>query len=93
MRNIFIYIAMGIIALQAGCSVVQIEHEESSIPCGSSVKLAVQQQTLNPEAGSDAPVVGLDGRYAAKVAEKYNEGPRTESQDGQSVSEIVIGAK
>ena len=93
MRNIIIYIAMGLMTLQAGCSLVQIEHEESTLPFGSSARLAVKQQILNPEAGSDAPVVGLDGRYAAKVAEKYNEGPKTEAKDGQSVSEIVIGAR
>jgi len=92
MQNLSIYAAIICIMLQAGCAVM-IDHEESTVPFGSSTRLAIRQQTLNPEADSDAPVVGLDGRYAAKVAEKYNEGPRTDPKDGQSVSEIVIGAK
>ena len=78
---------------QAGCSLVQVQHEESTVPFGSSVKLAIRQQTLNPEAGGDAPVVGLDGRYAATVADTYYEGPKTEAGTGQSVSEIIIGTK
>lgn len=92
MQNMFVYFALTAIMLQAGCGLTQIQHEESTIPFGSSVRLAVKQQTLNPEAGGDAPVVGLDGRYASKVAEKYHEGPKTKSEDGQSISEIIIDA-
>lgn len=89
MQNIFVSIAMGLIIAQAGCSPL-IQHEESTRPFGSSVRLAVQQQIVNPEAGSDAPVVGLDGRYAASVAGAYQEGPRTKAEDGQSVSETIV---
>ncbi len=90
MRNTFIYIAMALIMAQAGCSGPLIQHDESTRAFGESARLAVRQQTLNPEAGTDAPVVGLDGRYAASVAEKYNEGPKTKSDKGQSVSELII---
>lgn len=93
MQNLLIYITIIGIMFQAGCSIVQVQHEESSIPFGSSVKLAISQQTLNPEAGGDAPVVGLDGRYAAKVAGAYQEGPKTEAKEGQSVSETIIETK
>lgn len=93
MKNLFIYLVIVGIMFQAGCAMVQTEHTESTIPFGSSVKLAVSQQTLNPEAGGTAPVMGLDGRYAASVANKHYEGPKTKSEKGQSVSEIIIGAK
>ncbi|CCH48693.1 hypothetical protein [Pseudodesulfovibrio piezophilus] len=85
-------VAIGIL-LQAGCSLTQVEHKESTIPFGSSVRMAVKQQIFNPEAGGDAPVVGLNGRYAASVAKKYDAGPKTEAASGPSVSETIIGTK
>lgn len=90
MNNIFVYLGMFLIVLQAGCSPL-IQHEESTRPFGQSARMALHQQILNPEAGTDAPVTGLDGRYASSVAEKYQAGPVTESKDGMSISEIVIG--
>lgn len=93
MNKFFIYIAMTGIMLQAGCSVLQVQHEESTLPFGHSTRLAVKQQILDPNAGGDAPVVGLDGRYAAKVVEKRHDGPVTKAEDGMSISEVVIGAK
>lgn len=93
MKNIIIVTAalLGLLG-QAGCGLL-VKHEESTLPFGSSVKLAMQQQIYNPEAGGDAPVVGQDGRYAATVAKKYQEGPQTKAETGQSVSEIIIGTK
>ncbi|SOB59734.1 conserved protein of unknown function [Pseudodesulfovibrio profundus] len=93
MQNVLIYLAIIGIMLQAGCSVVQVQHEESSIAFGSSARLAMRQQILNPEAGGDAPVVGIDGRYAETVAEKYLKGPKTKSESGQSISEVIIGTR
>jgi len=90
MQNVFVYLAILGIMLQAGCSPL-IQHEESTKPFGSSARLALSQQILNPDAGGDAPVVGLDGRYAAEVAKAYQEGPKTDASDGQSVSELIIG--
>jgi len=79
MRNILIYIAMVGIMLQAGCGTM-FESERSTPPFGSSVRMAVASQTANPEAGGDAPVVGLDGKYADAVVKKHQEGPREKSQ-------------
>jgi hypothetical protein len=92
MGNFVVYLAVIVIMLQMGCSPL-IQHEESTIPFGSAVRQAVNQQILNPDAGNDAPVVGLDGRYAAKVGAKYNEGPSTKPDQGQSVSELIISGK
>lgn len=89
MRNVLVYIAVIGIMVQMGCSPLT-RHEESTAPFGSAVRQALNQQILNPGAGSDAPVVGLDGRYAATVGTTYQEGPKTEAGEGQSVSEIII---
>ena len=85
MQNLLIYLAMVGIMLQAGCGTM-FEAEETTPSFGSSVTMAIRSQTANPEAGTDAPVVGLDGRYAAKVAEKYQSGPveKTERQTGSA---------
>jgi uncharacterized protein YceK len=83
MQNVLIYIAIIGIMLQAGCGAM-VTPDETTPPFGSSVNMAVRSQIANPEAGTDAPVVGLDGRYAAKVAEKYQNGPieKAERQTG-----------
>jgi uncharacterized protein YceK len=88
MQNFLIYLAIVGIMLQAGCSA--ISPKESTPPFGSSVRMAVASQTANPEAGSDAPVVGLDGKYAASAAEKYQAGPKEKSdRDFGSIFGVV----
>ncbi|WP_207264657.1 hypothetical protein [Desulfovibrio sp. Huiquan2017] len=76
MRNILIYIAMVGIMLQAGCGTM-FENDRTSPEFGSSVRMAVASQTANPEAGGDAPVVGIDGQYAAAMVARYQAGPST----------------
>ncbi|MCJ2164426.1 MULTISPECIES: hypothetical protein [unclassified Pseudodesulfovibrio] len=78
MQNFMIYLAIVGIMLQAGCGA--IFPKESTPPFGSSVRMAVASQTANPEAGSDALVVGLDGKYAAAAAEKHQAGPKEKSE-------------
>ncbi len=42
---------------------------------GTSARLAVVNQTLNPEAGKNLePVTGLDGKTAEGIMKKYREG-------------------
>ncbi|NDV20698.1 hypothetical protein GO013_14900 [Pseudodesulfovibrio sp. JC047] len=84
MQNLLIYLGMIGIMLQAGCGIMN--NVDTSAPrFGSSVRMALESQRANPEAGSSAPVVGLDGRYAAKAAEKYQAGPK-EKKDRESGS-------
>ena len=90
MKNIIVYAAIVGIMLQAGCGNL-ITHEETTPPFGSSARLAVSQQIADPTPPTDAPVAYKDGRYAAAVAEKYQEGPQTDPAEGMSISEIVIG--
>ena len=92
MQNCFVYFALILIMLQGGCGAM-IEHKETTPPFGSSLRLAVSQQIADPTPPTDAPVAYKDGRYAAAVARKYEEGPRIKPEAGVSVSEIVIGGK
>ncbi|EGB16157.1 hypothetical protein DND132_2954 [Pseudodesulfovibrio mercurii] len=78
MRNIMICTAMLGVMLLAGCGTL-FEGKQSTPEFGSSVHMAVAGQTANPEAGGDAPVVGLDGKYAAEAMKKYQKGPREKS--------------
>jgi len=79
MQNFLVYLAIVGIMLQAGCGSMY-EVDETTPPFGSSVRMALESQTANPEAGSDAPVVGIDGKYAAKAAEKYQAGPKEKKE-------------
>lgn len=89
MQNILIYLAIIGIMLQAGCGSMY-EASHSTPPFGSSVRMAVASQTANPEAGTDAPVVGLDGKYGAAAAQKYQKGPREkEERDTGSIFGVV----
>ena len=89
MQNILIYLAMIGIMLQAGCGTM-FQTAETTPPFGSSVRMAVASQTANPEAGTDAPVVGLDGKYGAAMMDKYHEGPRPkEERDTGSIFGVV----
>jgi len=89
MQNFIIYLAIVGIMLQAGCS-TSFSPKETTPPFGSSVQMAIRSQTVNPEAGGDAPVVGLDGKYAAKVAETYQSGPvAKESKDTSAQFGVV----
>ncbi len=81
MQNILIYVGMVLIMLQAGCYSGITPPGTSHTPAfGSSVRLAAQEQTAHPEAGGDEPVVGIDGKYAAKAAARYQEGPREKKE-------------
>ena len=78
MQNILIYIAMVGIMLQAGCGTMFDPKPNSEF--GSSVRMAVASQTAFPDAGDDAPVVGLDGKYADAAVKKYQKGPREKKE-------------
>lgn len=96
MQNFLIYLAMIFIMLQAGGCIATVDPVQySNTPeFGSSVRTAAAEQIANPEAGDDAPVVGIDGKYAAAAVAKYQKGPREkeEAQAG-SIFGVVEGGK
>lgn len=78
----------------AGCSIAQVQHEESTPRFGSSVKMAVQDQTLNPLPAGTEPVRGMDGKYTQAVVDKYQKGPKPETKSKKtSVVDIIMGGK
>ena len=66
-----------LIALLAGCAT-----EPPHAPMGQSVRRAVQAQILNPEAGGDEPVAGLDGPAGQQVMQGYRDSFQPEKKDG-----------
>lgn len=90
MQNILIYIAMVAIMLQAGCGTM-FDGQSGTPPFGSSVRMAVASQTANPDAGTDAPVVGIDGRYAEAVVNRYQAGPS--NSKGSKKSSVASESK
>lgn len=95
MQNILIYLAMIFIMLQAGgCTTVLHHAEYSKTPAfGTSVRAAVAEQVANPDAGTDAPVVGIDGKYAAAAMDKYQKGPKEKKERAKGSMFGVVGGK
>lgn len=93
------FILMSILTLflaTQGCSPAQVQHRESTPAFGSSVRMAMENQILNPMPAGTEPVRGMDGKYAQKVIEKYQKGPTAEPQQSsskESLVDIVVGGK
>ena len=65
---------------------------------GNSQRLAISNQTLNPEAGKDLkPVYGFDGRAAEIVMEeqyiKRFEKPAVETGSSSTTTDVMTGGK
>ncbi|WP_243544173.1 hypothetical protein [Pseudodesulfovibrio tunisiensis] len=89
MRAITILTMLIGLPVLTACSVMQVEREETTPPFGSSVRSTVQSQYVNPEPAGDAPVTGMDGRYADKVFRNYEKGP---SGNGKQTSGGLLDA-
>lgn len=73
--------------LPAGCA-----GQHSGVEFGASTRMAMASQTLHPDAGGDAPVVGLDGKWAAQSMDNYQTAPQpardVKSVDLQSLFDV-----
>ncbi len=69
MRKLFLLLMIAAwIVILAGCAQSRLERDY-----GTSHKLAIYNQTLNPEAEKNlAPVEGLDGKAAQANVDKYD---------------------
>ncbi|MGE4292479.1 MAG: hypothetical protein AB7E32_09740 [Desulfovibrio sp.] len=65
-------LALCIAAPLSGCA----SAHRTGVEFGSSTRLALASQTLNPDAGGDAPVEGLDGEWAATAMDNYQKAPQ-----------------
>lgn len=89
-----VLLSVTMIFLASGCQAIQVEHFESTVPYGSSVQMAVQNQILNPMPAGTEPVRGMDGRYAQSIIEKYQKGPTAEPQQSsnkESLVDVIVG--
>ncbi len=85
---------LAIFLAASGCSIAQVDHEESTPAFGSSVRMAVQNQILNPLPAGTEPVRGADGKYTQAVVEKYQKGPKPDAKrKDTSVVDIILGGK
>ena len=79
-----------LLLLLAGCAT-----EPSREPMGQSVRRAVHAQILNPEAGGDEPVAGLDGPAGTAVLKGYRDSftPEKKEGGGDIFSALLGGGK
>ena len=89
MKRFMIFFALMGMVLQAGCGTAFIA-EETTPPFRSSVNCAIMSQTVNPEAGSDDPVVGMDGVYGSKVMTNYQAGPKKKESGGSGSTAVIM---
>jgi hypothetical protein len=73
-------------ALATACA--DSEHRYSQWKCGDSMRTTMQSQILNPEAGGDQPVVGMDGVAAERAIQRYEK--RGDDKKGQGVLENMV---
>ncbi len=80
-RSLLIATALAATALLAGCGL------ESRPPLdatwGLSVRMAVENQKLDPDLGGDRPVVGLDGAFAKGAYDAYRKSAEPDPQGGK----------
>ena len=81
-REMTLAAALSALALLSGCGL------ESSRPpldatWGMSVRMAVENQKLNPAPVDDRAVVGLDGVYAKNALDAYRKSSEADPQGGK----------
>lgn len=82
-HTLIIAMALTACTLLVGCG------KEASRPpldatWGLSVRMAVENQKLDPTLGGDRPVAGLDGVFAKNALDGYRKGAEYDPQSGKS---------
>lgn len=79
--------AVTIFVMATGCAASRVEMDY-----GTSCKLAIANQTLNPEAAKNLePVAGMDAPAAQKAHERYLKGFEKENQQPDYI--LSVGAQ
>lgn len=82
-------IGMTAVLLFGGCASNRLENDY-----GTSYKLAVMNQTLNPDAEKNLrPVEGIDGQTSQKILDKYHTGFERPTQPMPVFTFGITGAK
>jgi hypothetical protein len=74
--------AFSTLALLAGCG-AEASRPPLDATWGLSVRMAVENQKLDPTPASDRPVVGLDGVFARNAMEAYRKSSEPDPQGGK----------
>jgi hypothetical protein len=82
-RTLSIATALSALALIAGCG-LQPQRPALDATWGLSVRMAVENQKLDPTLGGDRPVAGLDGVYARNALEAYRKSSEADPQTGRA---------
>lgn len=72
-------------ALASGCA---DSDRYAEWKCGESVRATMDAQRLNPDAGGDKPVTGMDGVAAMQAVKRYEK--RGEEKKSQGVLENMV---
>ncbi|MBU1040968.1 MAG: hypothetical protein KKF77_07725 [Proteobacteria bacterium] len=81
-RTLTFIAALSALALLSGCG-MEPTRPALDATWGMSVRMAVENQKLDPTPASDRAVVGLDGVYARNALEAYRKSSDPESKDSK----------
>ncbi|GEM_PF-994493 len=84
-----------LLGLLAGCG-LDAARPPLDATWGLSVRMAVENQKLDPTPASDRPVAGLDGVYARNALEAYRKSSEADPQTGrprESKPESILTVK
>lgn len=94
-RTMTLVAALSALALLSGCG-LEPPRPPLDATWGLSVRMAVENQKLNPAPASDRAVTGLDGVYAKNALEAYRKSSEADPQTGkarESKSESILMVK
>jgi hypothetical protein len=81
-RSLIPAAALAALALLAGCGLEQTRPPLDAT-WGLSVRMAVENQKLDPTLGGDRPVAGLDGVFAKNALDAYRKSSEVDPQTGR----------
>ena len=81
-RTVTLVITLSALALLFGCG-LEPSRPALDATWGLSVRMAVENQKLDPTPASDRAVVGLDGVYARNALEAYRKSSEPDPQGGK----------
>ncbi|MDP3427847.1 MAG: hypothetical protein Q8S17_10795, partial [Humidesulfovibrio sp.] len=92
-RTVNFVIALWSLALLSGCG-LEPPRPALDATWGLSVRMAVENQKLDPTLASDRAVAGLDGVYAKNALEAYRKSSEADPQGGKDKQpEAVLFSK
>lgn len=82
-RTATLFSTLSALALLAGCG-MEPTRPALDATWGMSVRMAVENQKLDPTPASDRPVAGLDGVFAKNALDGYRKSSEVDPQTGKA---------